>query len=217
MTYQTAVFDLDGTLLNTLEDLADAVNYSLKKNKMPLCTITQVCQYVGNGIVKLMERAVPSGKDNPVFEQALSDFKEYYAEHCHDKTAPYPGVLALLQNLKKKGVKMAVVSNKADFAVKELMPVYFPNLLDVALGEMEEMGIRKKPAPDMVYKALAELRCDKKNAVYIGDSDVDLATAKASEMDCIGVSWGFRGRTFLEEHGADYIVDKPEEIEKFFK
>ena len=112
---------------------------------------------------------------------------------------------------------MAVVSNKADFAVKELMPVYFPNLLDVALGEMEEMGIRKKQAPDMVYKALAELRCDKKNAVYIGDSDVDLATAKASEMDCIGVSWGFRGRTFLEEHGADYIVDKPEEIEKFFK
>ncbi|MFR5617620.1 MAG: HAD hydrolase-like protein [Clostridium sp.] len=103
MTYQTAVFDLDGTLLNTLEDLADAVNYSLKKNKMPLCTITQVCQYVGNGIVKLMERAVPSGKDNPVFEQALSDFKEYYAEHCHDKTALYPGVLALLQNLKKKG------------------------------------------------------------------------------------------------------------------
>ena len=201
----------------TLEDLADAVNYSLKKNKMPLCTITQVCQYVGNGIVKLMERAVPSGKDNPVFEQALSDFKEYYAEHCHDKTALYPGVLALLQNLKKKGVKMAVVSNKADFAVKELMPVYFPNLLDVALGAMEEMGIRKKPAPDMVYKALAELRCDKKNAVYIGDSDVDLATAKASEMDCIGVSWGFRGRTFLEEHGADYIVDKPEEIEKFFK
>ena len=198
MTYQTAVFDLDGTLLNTLEDLADAVNYSLKKNKMPLCTITQVCQYVGNGIVKLMERAVPSGKDNPVFEQALSDFKEYYAEHCHDKTALYPGVLALLQNLKKKGVKMAVVSNKADFAVKELMPVYFPNLLDVALGEMEEMGIRKKPAPDMVYKALTELQCDKKNAVYIGDSDVDLATAKASEMDCIGVSWGFRGRTFLE-------------------
>ena len=192
MTYQTAVFDLDGTLLNTLEDLADAVNYSLKKNKMPLCTITQVCQYVGNGIVKLMERAVPSGKNNPVFEQALSDFKEYYAEHCHDKTALYPGV-------------------------QELMPVYFPNLLDVALGEMEEMGIRKKPAPDMVYKALAELRCDKKNAVYIGDSDVDLATAKASEMDCIGVSWGFRGRTFLEEHGADYIVDKPEEIEKFFK
>ena len=127
MTYQTAVFDLDGTLLNTLEDLADAVNYSLKKNKMPLCTITQVCQYVGNGIVKLMERAVPSGKDNPVFEQALSDFKEYYAEHCHDKTALYPGILALLQNLKKKGVKMAVVSNKADFAVKELMPVYFPN------------------------------------------------------------------------------------------
>ena len=110
MTYQTAVFDLDGTLLNTLEDLADAVNYSLKKNKMPLCTITQVCQYVGNGIVKLMERAVPSGKDNPVFEQALSDFKEYYAEHCHDKTALYPGVLALLQNLKKKGVKSAWLS-----------------------------------------------------------------------------------------------------------
>jgi len=219
--------ELTGTLkeLRREDALAAAViwrlekekNYSLKKNKMPLCTITQVCQYVGNGIVKLMERAVPSGKDNPVFEQALSDFKEYYAEHCHDKTALYPGVLALLQNLKKKGVKMAVVSNKADFAVKELMPVYFPNLLDVALGEMEEMGIRKKPAPDMVYKALAELRCDKKNAVYIGDSDVDLATAKASEMDCIGVSWGFRGRTFLEEHGADYIVDKPEEIEKFFK
>ena len=101
--------------------------------------------------------------------------------------------------------------------MKELIPVYFNNLFDVALGEMEEKGIRKKPAPDMVNKALKELQCDKKTAVYIGDSDVDLATAKASQMDCIGVSWGFRGRNFLEEHGADYIVDKPEEIEKFFK
>ena len=159
MTYQTAVFDLDGTLLNTLEDLADAVNYSLKKNKMPLCTITQVCQYVGNGIVKLMERAVPSGKDNPVFEQALSDFKEYYGEHCNDTTCLYPGVEEMIVFLKEQGYRLAIVSNKADFAVKELMPVYFPNLLDVALGEMEEMGIRKKPAPDMVYKALTELRC----------------------------------------------------------
>ena len=212
MTYQTAVFDLDGTLLNTLEDLADAVNYSLKKNKMPLCTITQVCQYVGNGIVKLMERAVPSGKDNPVFEQALSDFKEYYAEHCHDKTALYPGVLALLQNLKKKGVKMAVVSNKADFAVKELMPVYFPNLLDVALGEMEEMGIRKKPAPDMVQKALKELQVSADEAIYVGDSDVDIATAKNSGLECVSVTWGFRNVEFLKEHGATNLIDEPVEL-----
>lgn len=217
MKYEAAIFDLDGTLLNTLEDLADAVNAALKENGMPPRTLEEVRQFVGNGIVKLMERAVPQGKENPAFDSTLQDFKDYYGKHCNDKTKPYPGILDTLNRLKERGVPMAIVSNKADFAVKELNPLYFEGLIDVALGENEAAGIRKKPAPDMVFKALNGLECPVEKAVYVGDSDVDLATAKAAGMPCIGVSWGFRGRAFLEQHGADVIIDKPNELEKFFE
>lgn len=216
MKYKAAIFDLDGTLLNTLEDLADAVNVALDKNGMPVRTLEEVRQFVGNGIVNLMERAVPMGKDNPAFEQALQDFKQYYGEHCNDKTDLYPGIENILHRLKQSGVRMAIVSNKADFAVRELSPLYFEGVIEVAFGENEAAGIRRKPAPDMVLKALEALHCTVQDAVYIGDSDVDLATARAAGMPCIGVSWGFRGRTFLEQQGADAIIDEPEQLENFF-
>lgn len=215
MSYQAVIFDLDGTLLNTLEDLTDAVNYSLKKFDKPERTREEVCRFVGNGIAKLIERAVPTGTNISETEKILDAFREYYGKHCQDKTAPYRGILELLQQLKLKNIKLAVVSNKADFAVQELIPVYFGDLFAVAKGENEAAGIRKKPAPDMVAAALEELECSKEQAVYVGDSDVDLLTAKNSKLPCIGVSWGFRGRTFLEENGAAMIADTPSDILKF--
>lgn len=216
MKYKTAIFDLDGTLLNTLEDLTSAVNAALTNNQMRVRTMEEVRTFVGNGILKLMERAVPSGKENPAFEKALRDFKTYYEIHCNDVTAPYPGILDTLKKLKEKGIKMAIVSNKADFAVKELNSLYFEEIMDVSYGENEAQGIRKKPAPDMVLQALEDLSCKKDQAVYIGDSDVDLDTAEAVGIPCIGVSWGFRGRTFLEEKGVTVIIDRPEQLEDFF-
>lgn len=216
MKYKTAIFDLDGTLLDTLEDLAAAVNAALKRNNMPVRTMEEVRQFVGNGIVKLMERAVPEGTDNPSFGQAMHDFRQYYSEHCNDRTKAYPGILRLLRWLKERDVRMAIVSNKANFAVQELNPLYFDNVIDVAYGENEAEGIRKKPAPDMVFRALKDLSSSVDEAVYIGDSDVDLATAAAAGMPCIGVSWGFRGRAFLEQNGVQRIVDDPEQLKEFF-
>ena len=213
MTYQTAVFDLDGTLLNTLEDLADAVNYSLKKNSMPLCTITQVCQYVGNGIVKLMERAVPSGKDNPAFEQALSDFKEYYAEHCHDKTAPYPGVPEMLAALRAAGIRTALISNKGDAAVHAVCEYYFPGLFDSVAGERP--GIPRKPDPTALFSLLREAGIRPDEAVFVGDSEVDVATAQNAGVPGAFVSFGFRPREVLLAAGAKHIFDTVSALSAF--
>ena len=215
MSYKTIVFDLDGTLLNTLEDLTDAVNYSLKEHNKPERTIEEVCRFVGNGIAKLVERAVPENTSRQECERILQTFRKYYGEHCRDKTAPYDGICDVLRDLRQKGIKLAVVSNKAEFAVQELIPYYFGNLIEVAKGENEQQGIRKKPAPDMVDAALRELGSDKSGAVYVGDSDVDLMTAKNAGISCIGVSWGFRGRKFLEKNGAEMIADEPKELLKF--
>lgn len=215
MSYRAVIFDLDGTLLDTLEDLKDAVNVSLAEHGKPQRTLEEIRCFVGNGIARLIARAVPEGTTEEEREKILATFRAYYSAHCQDKTAPYDGVLEVLSSLKEKGIKMAVVSNKADFAVQELIPVYFGDCISVAKGENEAAGVKKKPSPDMVYAALDELKCAKEEAVYVGDSDVDLATAKNSGLPCIGCSWGFRGRTFLEEHGADWIVDEPKEILKF--
>lgn len=214
MRYKAVVFDLDGTLLNTLEDLTDAVNAALKKYDMPARTLKQVRGFVGNGIGKLMERAIPAGREDPAFEKVFREFREYYGRHCRDKTKPYPGVLPMLQELKNRNIKMAIVSNKADFAVKELREVYFRPFIDTAIGERE--GLRRKPEPDMVYYALKELGCQASETVYVGDSDVDVLTAKNAGMACIGVSWGFRGREFLQEHGAETVMDTPDEILNLF-
>lgn len=206
----TIVFDMDGTILNTLDDLADAVNVALWAYQMPERTIEEVRRFVGNGIRLLMERAVPDGADNPQFEEVFAKFKEYYGVHCNDKTRAYDGILPLFRELKEAGYAMAIVSNKIDSAVKELSEIYFDGIITVAIGETE--GVAKKPAPDMVEKALKELGKTKETAVYVGDSDVDLMTAKNSGLPCISVLWGFRDEAFLKEHGAVCFAKQPADI-----
>lgn len=206
----TVIFDLDGTLLNTLEDLTDSVNYALEACDMPPRTIDEVRDFVGNGIRKLMLRAVLQGEENPRFEEAFLVFKEYYAEHCNDKTRPYEGIMELLTSLKEKGYAIGIVSNKIDSAVKELNQKYFDGIITVAIGERE--GVLAKPAPDTVLTALTELGKEKDRAVYIGDSDVDVATARNAGIPCISVLWGFRDKEFLRKSGADTFVNKPQEV-----
>ena len=208
--YNTVIFDLDGTLLNTLEDLTDATNYALEQFKMPVRTIDEVRSFVGNGVRTLMVRAVPQGDANPQFEQVFDCFKTYYGEHCNDKTRAYDGVKELLQELKDKGFAVAIVSNKIDFAVKELQKKYFDGLVSVAIGESE--GVLRKPAPDTVITALKELGKTKEGAIYVGDSDVDIMTAKNAGIPCISVEWGFRDRQFLIEHGGQNFIKEPKEI-----
>ena len=213
MNYKLAIFDLDGTILDTLEDLADAVNAGLQHMGYPERSIGEVRQFVGNGVGKLMQRAVPAGTSEEDTEKALAAFKEFYAVHCEDKTGPYPGIHELLRELRAAGCKTAVVSNKIDSAVQVLVNNQFTDCFDYALGEIPEC--RRKPAPDMCEKVLRELGVDKKDAVYIGDSDVDLETAANSGLPCIGCEWGFRGREFLQAHGAERIAATPEDIKKW--
>lgn len=210
MKYMIAIFDLDGTILNTLEDLADSTNYALKTCGYPERTMDEVRQFVGNGIRKLMERAVPEGTPVEEIDRVHETFTTHYKVHCADKTRPYDGIMELLQNLKKDGCKLAVVSNKADYGVQELCKQYFDGVFDFAVGERE--GIRKKPAPDSVNEVLKTLGCSRDRAVYIGDSDVDIQTAANAQMDHIIVEWGFRDVPFLIAKGAKVLVEKPEEI-----
>lgn len=209
---KAVIFDLDGTLLNTLDDLADSTNYALSKFGYPTRTIEEVRQFVGNGVAKLIERAIPDGKNNPNFEKCLSIFKENYAQNMYNKTAPYNGIIEMLSNLKSKGIKIAVVSNKFDLAVKELCKKYFEGFIDFAAGENEAQGIKKKPAPDTVISVLNEFNFAPEDAVYVGDSDVDIMTAKNSKMPCISVTWGFRDKKFLLENGATILINAPSEI-----
>lgn len=206
------IFDLDGTLLNTLDDLADSTNYALSKFGYPTRTIEEVRQFVGNGVAKLIERAIPDGKNNPNFEKCLNIFKENYAQNMYNKTAPYNGIIEMLSNLKSKGIKIAVVSNKFDLAVKELCKIYFDKYIDFAAGENEALGIKKKPAPDTVISVLTEFNFAPEDAVYVGDSDVDIMTAKNSHMPCISVTWGFRDEKFLLKSGATILINAPSEI-----
>lgn len=205
--YDTYVFDLDGTLLSTLGDLAASCNHALRANGMPERTIDEVRRFVGNGVKKLMERAIPGGLDNPLFEKTFADFRQHYMHHNLDTTCPYPGVMEMLESLRSRGKKVAVVSNKFYAATQALCKHFFGDLVDVAIGERE--GIRKKPAPDTVNEALAQMNVGKKRAVYIGDSDVDIMTANNCGMPCISVLWGFRDYDFLVEHGATIFVTSP--------
>ena len=209
--YSAVIFDLDGTLLDTLDDLWTAVNEGLKCASLPLRTREEVRGFVGNGIVKLMERACGDvGKD--VLDKALATFKSYYGAHCEDKTKPYEGIKELLSVLKEKGIRTAVVSNKADFAVKKLAKGYFEGMLEYAVGENEEAGIRKKPAPDSLLAVMQSMGAGTDSTVYIGDSEVDIQTAKNAGVDCISVTWGFKDRAFLIENGATLFADTPKEI-----
>lgn len=210
MRYRLAIFDLDGTILDTLEDLTDSTNYALQKNNFPQRTIEEVRHFVGNGIGKLIERAVPAGTEAEETKQVLADFTQYYGQHCADKTKAYDGIKELIEELRRNGYLTAVVSNKADFAVQELCEQYFPNLFDYVVGEKE--NIRRKPAPDTVFEVLEKLHINKEDAVYIGDSDVDIQTAVNAGLEKISVTWGFRDREFLLEQGADWVVDTPNAI-----
>ena len=212
--YNTFIFDLDGTLLNTLDDLAASVNYALRTHGMPERTLDEVRSFVGNGVRLLMERAIPEGSANPRFEETFATFRAYYMEHSLDKTRPYEGIPEMIHALKQRGCRLAVVSNKFYAATQELIRHFFPEIT-VAIGEHEAEGIRKKPAPDTVFEALRQLGVGKEKAVYVGDSDVDLQTARNSGLPCISVLWGFRNRDFLLAHGATTFISRPEELLKY--
>lgn len=200
------IFDLDGTLLNSLEDLKDSTNFALREFGYPERSLEEIRKFVGNGVKKLIERAVPQNCTE--VEKCLECFKKHYSQNMYNKTAPYNGIIELLEQLKQSGVKTAVVSNKFDAAVKELCKKYFNNLIDIAIGQSDDTP--PKPAPNSVLKAMKELKADKNSTVYIGDSDVDVMTAKNSNLPCIGVTWGFRDKENLS--GAEYIINKPCDI-----
>ena len=210
MKYKSYIFDLDGTLLDSLTDLAASCNYALCINNMPERTIDEVRMFVGNGVRKLMERAIPDGDRNELFQKTYTDFRDHYLIHNLDHTSPYSGIINMLKSLKDDGCNIAVVSNKFYAATQELVNHFFCDYVSVAIGERD--NIRKKPSPDTVFEALRQLNVEKDGAVYIGDSDVDVMTAKNCGMPCISVLWGFRDKKFLIEHGANVFVEKPSEI-----
>ncbi|MBE7068265.1 MAG: HAD family hydrolase [Clostridiales bacterium] len=208
--YKAVVFDLDGTLLDTLDDLTDAVNYALNEYGLPLRTRAEVCSFVGNGIARLIALAV--GDCDVDKEGVLSVFRAYYKIHCKDKTKPYEDILPLLKELKNRGIQTAVLSNKADFAVQPLVEEYFHGWIDMAQGENEAEGIMRKPNPNGLLQILKTLGCLKSEAVYVGDSDVDIKTAQNAQIDCISVTWGFRDEEFLRDFGAEKVVRSPLQI-----
>ena len=210
MKYDTVIFDLDGTLLNTLEDLADAVNVVMKANEFPQRTIEEVRCFVGNGIRRLMELAVPEHVTGEQFEKVFEQFKTYYTDHCQIKTRAYDGIMELLENLQREGYAMAIVSNKNHAAVRELNDIYFEKYIKVAIGQKD--GIRKKPAPDTVLQALKELGKEKESAIYVGDSEVDFLTAQNTGMDCVLVTWGFRTIGELKAYEPTAFIERPEQL-----
>ena len=212
--YATAVFDLDGTLLNTIEDLWISTNAALAAHDMPPHSLDDVRRFVGNGIRKLIERAVPAGTSAAEQDAVYEDFCAHYAAHCEDHTGPYPGIPELLANLRAAGVRLAVVSNKGDFAVQELVARQFPGAFDAVLGENEAAGIRKKPAPDMVEAALKRMGAPRDGMAYVGDSEVDVQTAASVGCPCISCTWGFRSVDDLLAAGATTFVDSPAELER---
>lgn len=207
---KSIIFDLDGTLLDTLADLTDSVNEALKVHSLPLRTSDEIRRFVGNGARNLIACVVPGGESNPVFELTLNIYKNYYEYHCKDNTKPYDGTLQMLKELKQRGVKIAVVSNKPDDAVKILCKEYFEDYVDVAIGATEDMA--RKPAPDALLKAMEELGVSKEEVMYIGDSDVDIETAENAGVRFVAVTWGFRGCEFLKEHGAKELIALPMEL-----
>lgn len=210
MKYDLIIFDMDGTILNTLEDLKNSLNYVLQQAGYQTRTLEEVRTFVGNGIRKTIERALPSDIEEEKIDELFSLFMDYYAIHNTDNTKPYNGVIDLLKELKHLGYKTAVVSNKQDSAVKSLCKKFFNGLFDVEIGEKE--NIAKKPDPDEVNEVLKILNIDRTKSIYIGDSEVDIQTAQNSKMKSIIVDWGFRDRKFLYEHGAEVIVSNPSEI-----
>lgn len=224
MKYRTIIWDLDGTLMDTLQDLMNSVNYALERHGMPVRTYQEIRSFVGNGVKRLVELSVPDGLNNPKFEEVFADFKSHYIVHCQDQTGLYDGIAETLEELKARGLRMAVVSNKLQSGVTELFEsqvrtvgkeetICLKDYIEVAIGERPEMA--RKPAADMVNRAFVEMGLDKEDAVYIGDSEVDLATARNSGLPCISVLWGFRDKDYLKEQGATVFVETPLQILDF--
>lgn len=210
MKYRLMIFDLDGTILDTLDDLSGALNHTLQWGGFPVRTRMEARSFIGNGIRNLIKRGAPDGTPEDVIDRLHQEFAPYYAAHSADKTGPYPGIPELLQTLRQEGVQLAVVSNKAHPAVQPLMDLYFPGLFDAAYGERP--GIPRKPSPEAVWAVMEAFGASKEETVYIGDSEVDVATARNSCVDCICVDWGFRDREVLEQAGADRIASTVEEL-----
>ncbi len=208
-----AIFDLDGTILYTLDDLENSLNFALAAHRFPARTHDEVRRFVGNGISKLIERGVPKYATNSQTEEVFTTFMEHYRTHCFDTTRPYDGISGLMGALRRKGLRIAVVSNKADGAVKALCDRFFPTLIDYAVGERS--GVKRKPAPDSVFAALDVLCCKPSDGVYVGDSEVDIQTAANAGMDCVSVTWGFKDPDFLLENGAKVLINSPEELLKY--
>ena len=204
----TVIFDLDGTLLYTLENLYKSTNYALKKCGYSERKLEEIRNFVGNGVNKLIERSIPQGIENPDFEKCVSVFKEHYSKTMEDDTHPYNGIIELLEKLNNDGIKCAVVSNKYDSAVKELCKKYFGSRILTAIGE--SLSIRKKPAPDTVLAVIKELGA--KNTVYVGDSEVDIQTAQNAKIPCISVTWGYKDSVFLVKNNAQILVNNVEEL-----
>lgn len=204
------IFDMDGTILNTLDDLAASVNYALRRMGWPARGKDEIRKALGNGVKVLIEKSLPPEAAPEEVLKCVAEFKAYYSKNMYVKTAPYPGIKELFEALKARGCRLAVVSNKFDSAVKELCDIYFKGIFEVAIGESPE--VRKKPAPDSVFKALKELKADKKDAVYIGDSEVDYNTALNSGLPCICVTWGFRDAAELEKLGAKFFAKTPAQV-----
>lgn len=215
MSLTTVIFDLDGTLLYTLEDLTDSLNYAMDKFGFPNRTIDEVRKFVGNGVPKLIERAIPEGKENPDYEECLSVFKKHYSENMTNKTKPYDGIIPMLKKLRETGYHLAVVSNKFDSAVKGLCQKYFGDLIDIAIGQRPAKDGKKlctKPAPDSVFEVMKELGVNQEECIYIGDSEVDIQTARNAGIPCISVIWGYKDIDFLYKNGAETIIYTPDEL-----
>lgn len=210
MKYKLVIFDMDGTILNTIDDLAVSLNYTLQQCDYPGHTVKEVTDFVGNGIRKLIKRAVPENTSEAEIDKLFEIFNKHYKLHCSDNTKPYDGINDILKKLHLNGIKTAVVSNKADYAVQDLCIKYFDGLFDCAIGEKN--GVRKKPYADSVNSVLQILNISRVDAVYIGDSEVDIQTAANAQMDCIAVEWGFREKEFLISQGAEVMVSSADEL-----
>lgn len=212
MKYSAVIFDMDGTILNTLEDLKISLNHALRLNGFAERSLEEVRRFVGNGIRRLVELGVPENTDKQTTDKVFADFNAYYALHCNDNTSAYDGITELIRELDGHGIKTAVVSNKSDYAVQELCEIYFKGMFCAAIGLKD--GIRKKPYPDSVNEVLRRLGLTRENAVYVGDSEVDIMTAKNAGIDCISVDWGFRSDEELIAAGASAIIKNTDELKR---
>jgi len=213
--YNTIIFDLDGTLLDTLTDLEECLNHTLKNYNLKCLTKDEVRGFLGNGMEKLVELAVPNGLNNPLFNEIYASFKEYYFQNSTKHTLPYNEVIELLKALKEKNYKLGIVSNKADSAVKDLCKTFFSDFINVAIGEKETT--RRKPYPDAIFEAIKLLNADISHCLFVGDSEVDILTAKNASVDCISCSWGFRSAESLKENNAKIIISHPLELLEYLK